>query len=125
MLGSCAFFSKTWIDVSGSSAKDVAKQLKEQQMVMRGHREKSMIHELNRYPVSFRFCGVQWPRTTLLWAVQAKDHRSEQEGGGEKKSPEVYAGRRPSRFRLPRTRGASLLPCLTFLCTLYFRHWVY
>lgn len=48
MLGSCAFFSKTWIDVSGSSAKDVAKQLKEQQMVMRGHREKSMIHELNR-----------------------------------------------------------------------------
>lgn len=23
MLGSCAFFSKTWIDVSGSSAKDV------------------------------------------------------------------------------------------------------
>ena len=35
---SCAFFSKTWIDVSGSSAKDVAKQLREQQMVMRGHR---------------------------------------------------------------------------------------
>merc|ERR1712241_364122 len=32
MLGSCAFFSKTWIDVSGSSAKDVAKQLREQQM---------------------------------------------------------------------------------------------
>lgn len=48
MLGTCAFFSKTWIDVSGSSAKDVAKQLKEQQMVMRGHRDKSMIHELNR-----------------------------------------------------------------------------
>ncbi|KAI1708191.1 protein transport protein Sec61 subunit alpha isoform 1 [Ditylenchus destructor] len=32
MLGTCAFFSKTWIDVSGSSAKDVAKQLKEQQV---------------------------------------------------------------------------------------------
>ena len=27
----------------------VAKQLREQQMVMRGHRETSMIHELNRY----------------------------------------------------------------------------
>lgn len=27
MLGSCAFFSKTWIDVSGSSAKDVSKRL--------------------------------------------------------------------------------------------------
>ena len=53
MLGSCAFFSKTWIDVSGSSAKDVAKQLKEQQMVMRGHRDKSMIHELNRCGLCF------------------------------------------------------------------------
>jgi len=59
MLGSCAFFSKTWIDVSGSSAKDVAKQLREQQMVMRGHREKSMIHELNRYiPTAAAFGGL-------------------------------------------------------------------
>lgn len=59
MLGSCAFFSKTWIDVSGSSAKDVAKQLKEQQMVMRGHRENSMIHELNRYiPTAAAFGGL-------------------------------------------------------------------
>ena len=29
MLGSFAFFSKTWIDVSGYSAKDMAKQLRE------------------------------------------------------------------------------------------------
>merc|ERR1719351_485203 len=59
MLGSCAFFSKTWIDVSGSSAKDVAKQLREQQMVMRGHRENSMIHELNRYiPTAAAFGGL-------------------------------------------------------------------
>lgn len=59
MLGSCAFFSKTWIEVSGSSAKDVAKQLKEQQMVMRGHRDKSMIHELNRYiPTAAAFGGL-------------------------------------------------------------------
>jgi protein transport protein SEC61 subunit alpha len=59
MLGSCAFFSKTWIDVSGSSAKDVAKQLKEQQMVMRGHREHSMVHELNRYiPTAAAFGGL-------------------------------------------------------------------
>ncbi|KII73959.1 Protein transport protein Sec61 subunit alpha [Thelohanellus kitauei] len=49
MLGSCAFFSKTWVDVSGSSSKDVAKQLKDQKMILRGHRETSMIHELNRY----------------------------------------------------------------------------
>lgn len=59
MLGSCAFFSKTWIDVSGSSAKDVAKQLKDQQMVMRGHRDKSMVHELNRYiPTAAAFGGL-------------------------------------------------------------------
>jgi protein transport protein SEC61 subunit alpha len=36
MLTACAMFSKTWIEVSGSSAKDVAKQLKEQQMFMQG-----------------------------------------------------------------------------------------
>lgn len=59
MLGSCAFFSKTWIEVSGSSAKDVAKQLKEQNMVMRGHRETSMIKELNRYiPTAAAFGGL-------------------------------------------------------------------
>lgn len=59
MLGSCAFFSKTWIDISGSSAKDVAKQLKEQRMIMHGHRDKSMIHELNRYiPTAAAFGGL-------------------------------------------------------------------
>lgn len=60
MLGSCAFFSKCWIDVSGSSAKDVAKQLKESHMVMRGHhRDSSMIHELNRYiPTAAAFGGL-------------------------------------------------------------------
>ncbi|KAK4876318.1 hypothetical protein RN001_012740 [Aquatica leii] len=59
MLGSCAFFSKTWIEVSGSSAKDVAKQLKEQEMIMRGHRDNSMIHELNRYiPTAAAFGGL-------------------------------------------------------------------
>jgi len=59
MLGSCAFLSKTWIDVSGSSAKDVARQLRDQQMLMRGHREKSMVHELNRYiPTAAAFGGL-------------------------------------------------------------------
>uniref|UniRef100_A0A3P9P2S6 SEC61 translocon subunit alpha 1 n=1 Tax=Poecilia reticulata TaxID=8081 RepID=A0A3P9P2S6_POERE len=59
MLGSCAFFSKTWIEVSGSSAKDVAKLLKDQQMVLRGHSETSMVHELNRYiPTAAAFSGL-------------------------------------------------------------------
>ena len=34
MLSACALFSKTWIEVSGSSASDVAKQLREQQMFL-------------------------------------------------------------------------------------------
>jgi protein transport protein SEC61 subunit alpha len=33
MVSACALFSKTWIEVSGSGPRDVAKQLKEQQMV--------------------------------------------------------------------------------------------
>lgn len=48
ILTSCALFSKTWIEVSGSSPKDVARQLRDQQMVIRGHRETSMYKELKR-----------------------------------------------------------------------------
>jgi len=56
---SCALFSKTWIDVSGSSARDVAKQLKEQQMTMKGHRDTSLINVLNRYiPTAAAFGGA-------------------------------------------------------------------
>merc|ERR1712018_46115 len=37
----------------------MSKQLREQQMVMRGHRETSMIHELNRYiPTAAAFGGL-------------------------------------------------------------------
>ncbi|CAN0359261.1 unnamed protein product, partial [Scytosiphon promiscuus] len=44
ILTACALFSKTWIEVSGSSAKDVAKQLRDQQMVMKGHRDDALVH---------------------------------------------------------------------------------
>ena len=41
------------------SVLQVAKQLKDQQMVMRGHRETSMIKELNRYiPTAAAFGGL-------------------------------------------------------------------
>ena len=37
----------------------VAKQLKEQQMVMSGHRDRSLVHELNRYiPTAAAFGGL-------------------------------------------------------------------
>jgi len=59
VLTACALFSKTWIEVSGSSAKDVAKQLREQKMVMKGHRNSSMVKELNRYiPTAAAFGGL-------------------------------------------------------------------
>ena len=59
MLGACALFSTTWIEVSGSSPRDVAKQLKEQQLVIRGHREESMYKELKRIiPTAAAFGGL-------------------------------------------------------------------
>ncbi|KHG05744.1 Protein transport Sec61 subunit alpha [Gossypium arboreum] len=67
MLSACALFSKTWIEVSGSSARDVAKQLREQQMVMPGHREGSLQKELNRYiPTAAAFGGMCIGALTVL-----------------------------------------------------------
>ncbi|KAL8671308.1 MAG: hypothetical protein Q9168_004192 [Polycauliona sp. 1 TL-2023] len=55
----CALFSKTWIEVSGSAPRDVAKQLKEQGLVMAGHREQSMYKELKRViPTAAAFGGA-------------------------------------------------------------------
>merc|ERR1711879_751852 len=59
VIASCALFSKTWIEVSGSSARDVAKQLKDQQMTFKGHREKSLLHILAMYiPTAAAFGGM-------------------------------------------------------------------
>ena len=42
VLGACAIFSKTWVEVSGSAPRDVAKQLQQQQMTMKvGCREET------------------------------------------------------------------------------------
>ena len=48
-MGSCALFSRTWINVSGSAPEDVAKQLKNQQMIMQGWRQEKMIDVLRMY----------------------------------------------------------------------------
>merc|ERR1719324_2346123 len=59
VLISCALFSKTWIEVSGSSARDVAKQLRDQQMMFKGHRDASLLHTLNMYiPTAAAFGGM-------------------------------------------------------------------
>lgn len=61
MLAACAIFSITWIEVSGQSAGDVAKQLREQQYFLQGHRDTvgSLKKELNRYiPTAAAFGGM-------------------------------------------------------------------
>ncbi|KAL4452608.1 hypothetical protein ABPG75_008270 [Micractinium tetrahymenae] len=61
MLGICAVFSITWIEVSGQSANDVAKQLRDQQYFLAGHRDtvSSLRKELNRYiPTAAAFGGM-------------------------------------------------------------------
>jgi protein transport protein SEC61 subunit alpha len=59
VLSSCAFFSRIWIDVSGSSSKDVARQLMDQDLIIEGQRDESMVRTLNRYiPTAAAFGGV-------------------------------------------------------------------
>ncbi|KAJ9069570.1 translocon subunit [Entomophthora muscae] len=48
ILGACAMFSRAWIDISGSSPRDVAKQLKEQDTVLAGHRDASLYRVLKK-----------------------------------------------------------------------------
>merc|ERR1712124_165919 len=67
VLISCALFSKTWIDVSGSSARDVAKQLRDQQMMMPGYRDSDLPKVLNRYiPTAVTFGGACIGALTIL-----------------------------------------------------------
>jgi len=59
VLLSCALFSKTWIDVSGSSAKDVSKQIREQGMMIPGYRDSDIPKYLNKYiPIAASFGGA-------------------------------------------------------------------
>jgi len=67
ILSACALFSKTWIEVSGSSPKDVAKSLHDQGMIMKGFRDKSVILVLERYiPIAAAFGGMCIGALTVL-----------------------------------------------------------
>lgn len=48
VLGFCALFSTTWIEISGTSPRDVAKQFKDQGIVIAGRRETSVYKELKK-----------------------------------------------------------------------------
>ncbi|CAO0799097.1 unnamed protein product [Mucor circinelloides] len=55
----CAYLSKVWVDISGSTSRDVAKTLKDQQLAIAGFRDASMYKELQRViPVASSFGGA-------------------------------------------------------------------
>ncbi|CDR41980.1 CYFA0S08e02234g1_1 [Cyberlindnera fabianii] len=59
VLGLCAVFSTTWIEISGSSPRHVAKQFKEQGLVIAGHRETSVYRDLKKIiPTAAAFGGA-------------------------------------------------------------------
>ncbi|GCE97293.1 translocon subunit [Zygosaccharomyces mellis] len=59
VLGACALFSKTWIEISGTSPRDVAKQFKEQGMIINGMRDASVYRELKKViPTAAAFGGA-------------------------------------------------------------------
>eukprot|EP00929_Paragymnodinium_shiwhaense_P014453 TRINITY_DN122363_c0_g1_i1.p1 TRINITY_DN122363_c0_g1~~TRINITY_DN122363_c0_g1_i1.p1 ORF type:complete len:475 (+),score=85.51 TRINITY_DN122363_c0_g1_i1:52-1476(+) len=59
VLFSCALFSKYWIEVAGSSSRDVAKMLRDRQILFKGYREKSLLHVLQQYiPIAAAFGGM-------------------------------------------------------------------
>mmetsp|Transcript_17284 Transcript_17284/g.14740 ORF Transcript_17284/g.14740 Transcript_17284/m.14740 type:complete len:198 (+) Transcript_17284:474-1067(+) len=45
----CGIASKMWLNVSGTAARDIARQLKDQQMTMRGYRDSTVISVLDKY----------------------------------------------------------------------------
>ena len=59
VLSVCAIFSKTWIEISGTAPRDVAKQFKDQGLVIAGKRETSVYKELKRViPTAAAFGGA-------------------------------------------------------------------
>ncbi|CAK9111805.1 Protein transport protein Sec61 subunit alpha (Secretory 61 complex subunit alpha) [Durusdinium trenchii] len=67
VLISCALFSKFWIEVSGSSPRDVAKQLRDNSMVFKGHREESLLKVLDMYiPTAAAFGGMCIGMLTIM-----------------------------------------------------------
>jgi len=59
ILGSCAIFSRVWIDISGQSPSDVARGLKNQNLVIKGYKSDNVVKVLQRYiPVAAAFGGM-------------------------------------------------------------------
>jgi protein transport protein SEC61 subunit alpha len=67
ILSTCALFSKVWINVSGASPRDVARQLKEQNMKFKSKRDVDTVHVLEKYiPIAAAFGGMCIGALTIL-----------------------------------------------------------
>uniref|UniRef100_A0A7S3PL94 Translocon Sec61/SecY plug domain-containing protein n=1 Tax=Aplanochytrium stocchinoi TaxID=215587 RepID=A0A7S3PL94_9STRA len=67
IISACGFFSKFWIEVSGSSPRDVTRQLRDQGMIMGGYRTDSMVSVFNRYiPTAAAFGGMAIGALTII-----------------------------------------------------------
>ena len=67
VLGACSLFAKTWIEVSGSSVRDVAKQMRDQNMVFKGHRDMSLTKVLSMYiPIAAALGGMCIGALTII-----------------------------------------------------------
>lgn len=82
------------LQVSGTSAADVSRQLRDQQMVMMGHRSSSMHKQLNRYIPTAAAFGGEHPTPIVKQMMQS-----------EKESPKPDTGRCRLRRYRPETRN--------------------
>jgi len=66
-LTACAVFGRTWTEVSGTSVRDVARQMRDNQVVMKGHRDTATAKILSRYiPIAAALGGICIGLLTVL-----------------------------------------------------------
>ena len=58
-LTACAIFGRMWTEVSGTSVRDVARKMRDHQIVMKGHRDTATVKVLSRYiPIAAALGGI-------------------------------------------------------------------
>jgi len=63
----CAVFGRTWTEISGTSVRDVAREMRQNQVVMKGHRDTATARILGRYiPIAAALGGICIGLLTVL-----------------------------------------------------------
>lgn len=66
-LTACAMFGRTWTEVSGTGVRDVSRQMRENQVVMKGHRDTATARVLGRYiPIAAALGGATVGLLTVM-----------------------------------------------------------